>query len=109
MSKEEVDRFVADLATNPEMLAAVTDRAAGLDSIVALAKEHGYEVTLDEAKAHIQGQAERELTDADLEHVAGGKGSTAQSTNVVVAAEGVTSVAGVAEVAAAAVVVIVAT
>ena len=120
MSQEEINRFVTDLASSPEMLNHVKENASGLDSIVSLAKEHGYDVTLDEVKDHAQDQAARELTDADLEHLAGGKGDVATQVEVVQTADvattvaveaevevsGIAEVAGVAEVAAVAVIVL---
>lgn len=74
MSQADVERFVADLEANPDLLAEVTKNAGGIASIVEIATGKGYDVTLDEAKAYIQAQAKAELSDEQLDAIAGGKG-----------------------------------
>ena len=76
MSQADIERFVADLQTNPDLLAEVTKSAGGIASIVEIAKGKGYDVTLDEAKAYIQAQAKAELSDEQLDAIAGGKGNS---------------------------------
>lgn len=80
MSQAEVARFVADLKGDPALLERVRSNAGGIDSIVVLAREQGYDITADEAKAYIQQQTSQDLSDAQLDAVAGGKGH--HSTNV---------------------------
>lgn len=114
MSKAEVERFHEDLASNPVLQGEAKAAATGLASVVAFAKKHGYEFTLDDAKSYIQARAPRELDDQQLDALAGGaKDVAAAQTNVVVNAEVAanaavaTDVAVGAEVAVAAVVVLI--
>lgn len=73
MSAADVERFVVDLKTNTDLMAKVENQAAGLDSVVALAREHGYDISVDDAKAYIQAQSGQALTDDQMEALAGGK------------------------------------
>jgi predicted ribosomally synthesized peptide with nif11-like leader len=115
MSISEAERFANDLAKNKELLAEVKPEATGLASIVAIGKQHGYDFSLDEAKQFIQSRSPRELTDTQLDAIAGGKqhkgGSSTSSnvavnsniavaTNTVEAAETITTAATTAEVVA---------
>lgn len=74
MSQADVERFVADLKKDPALLKQVQGSSTGLASVVSLAKSKGYDVTMDEAKAYIDQQAKKELSDDQLDAVAGGKG-----------------------------------
>lgn len=115
MSSTEAERFVNDLAKNQELVAALKPQATGLASVVAFGKQHGYDFTLDEAKQYIQSRSPRELTDTQLDAVAGGKkkgggggsvkvtSNIAAATNTVEAAETMTTAVANAEVAAEAV------
>lgn len=105
MSRVEVERFVNDLATDPTLLAEVKPRATGLAAVVALGKQHGYDFTLDEAKSYIQSRSPRELTDRQLDAIAGGKhhSSVATSTKVAQTVAVATSAVEAAEVATSAV------
>lgn len=119
MSQADVERFVTDLQNDEGLRNELSGHASGVGSVVAFAKEKGYDVTADEASAYISAQAGRDLSDAELDAVAGGKSSNNQTsssaTNVATTAEAVTEVAAVssaaaaAEVAAAAVAVIILT
>ncbi len=73
MSQDDVIRFVEDLKSNPELLAEVRDKAGGLASVVELAKSKGYDITIDETKSYVHAEAGRELSDEQLDAVAGGK------------------------------------
>ncbi|PCJ61648.1 MAG: hypothetical protein COA65_01480 [Rhodospirillaceae bacterium] len=115
MSQADVERFVADLKTNPDLLTEVKENAGGIASVVEIAKGKGYDITLEEAKSYIQSQAKQELSDEQLDSVAGGKGhhhhhhhhgSTVTQTNTVQTAEAVTTAVEAAEVAVVAVVVL---
>ncbi|MGE7471810.1 Nif11-like leader peptide family natural product precursor [Bosea sp. NPDC003192] len=108
MSAAEAERFVNDLATKPALLAQVKPLATGLAAVVALGKAHGYDFTLDEAKKYIQSHSPRELTDRQLDAIAGGKhhgghSSVATSTKVVQTTAVATSAVEAAEVATTAV------
>ena len=84
-------------------------------SVVAFAKDKGYDVTAEEASAYINAQAARDLSDAELDAVAGGKGhhhnetstsSVSAATNVSTTAEAVSSAAAVTTVAGVVVIVL---
>jgi predicted ribosomally synthesized peptide with nif11-like leader len=75
MSGTEVERFVSELKDNAELRAELSSHASGLGSVVEFAKDKGYDISLDEASAYIQGQAGRDLSDEQLDGIAGGKGS----------------------------------
>lgn len=116
MSQSEVDRFVADLKDDAALREELTGSAAGVASVVAFAQGKGYDISADEARDYIQAQSQRNLSDAELDAVAGGKsshhGSTAVATVATVAAAtteavaAATTVAGSAEVVAVAAVVL---
>lgn len=74
MSQADIEKFVSDLKSNPDLLDQVRQGAGGLQSVVDLAKSKGYDVNLDEAKAYIHDQAGQTLSDDQLDAVAGGKG-----------------------------------
>lgn len=108
MSLAEAERFVNDLAKDPKLLGEVKPRATGLAAVVALGKQHGYNFTLDEAKNYIQSRSPRELTDKQLDAIAGGKhhgghSSVATSTKVAQTAYVASSAVEAAEVATTAV------
>lgn len=84
MSIAEIERFAADLNANEALRAeagkaqADKSHATPLGRAVALAASKGYAFTVDEAKAHAKARARangKELTDADLDGIAGGGGS----------------------------------
>jgi predicted ribosomally synthesized peptide with nif11-like leader len=106
MATADVERFVNDLATDMNLLAQVKPQATGLAAVVALGKQHGYDFTLDEAKSYIQSRSPRELTDKQLDAIAGGKhhnSSVATSTKVAQTVAVATSAVEAAEVATTAV------
>ena len=81
MSIAEIERFAADLKSNAALKAeaektqADKSHATPLDRAVAFAATKGYAFTADEMKAHAQAKAKasgKELTDAELDGVAGG-------------------------------------
>lgn len=74
MSKADVERFVADLNSDAALLEEVKAAAGSLGKVVDTAKAKGYDISLDEAKAYIEEQAKQELSDEQLDAVAGGKG-----------------------------------
>ena len=104
MSITEAQRFVSDLAQKPDLLAEVKPFATGLAAVVALGKKHGYDFTIADAKQYIQSRSPQELTDRQLDAVVGGKNShssTATQTNVMEAAEAVSSAVTVTQAATA--------
>ena len=77
MSIAEIERFAADLKSNEALRAeagkaqAETSQATPIDRAVAFAAGKGYAFTVDEAKEYAKA-ASKELTDAELDGVAGG-------------------------------------
>lgn len=72
MSDSEIQRFVSDLKSDQELLAELSNHAAGVGSVVQFANERGYEITPDDVRNHIRASAGTDLTDAQLEKLAGG-------------------------------------
>jgi len=106
MSQADIQRFVSDLKENQTLLDEVKSGALGLGAVVELAQAKGYDITVDEAKAYIREQANQDLSDEQLDAVAGGKGhhkSVATSQFAVQTSDVVTSVAEAAEVVTSAV------
>ena len=68
MSQDQIDALVARLASDPAFASAL-GAAASADDAQRIAAEHGFDVTTGELAA---APIERELSDADLESVAGG-------------------------------------
>ncbi|MCG8461207.1 MAG: Nif11-like leader peptide family RiPP precursor [Holophagales bacterium] len=73
MSQSEIERFVSDVKNNEELLKELTEGVIGLDELVSRAGEKGYEFTAEEAKAFAMSQAEGEISDDQLDMVAGGQ------------------------------------
>lgn len=121
MSQADVERFVSDLKSNDALRAELSSHASGVGSVVAFAKEKGYELSAEEVSSYIQGQAGSDLSDAQLDAVAGGKGhhhhsttsetqvatvqTVAMATTEAIAVETTVNVGGEVEVVAVAVVV----
>lgn len=104
MTISDAERFAKDLAVNSGLQEDIKTQATGLASIVEFAKSRGYDFTVDEAKAYIQARAPEDLTDDQLEAIAGGKGGHSSTSSTVVQTAGVaTSAAEAAEVATTAV------
>lgn len=100
MSQEDIQRFVVDLKSDDALRAELSEKASGLSSVVEFAGSKGYSITLDEVAGYIQNQTETELTDAQLDAIAGGKGhhhhhhhgsSTTTSTSTVQTTQTVTT------------------
>jgi hypothetical protein len=81
MSHSEVERFTADLKSNAALRAEAEKNGADKQHVPRLARatafaaSKGYKFTLDHAKEHVKAKAKaagRELTDAELDGVAGG-------------------------------------
>ena len=78
MSQSEVERFVSDLKSDAALREDLQGSAAGVASVVEFAQSRGYDIGVDEARQYIQAQTGSELSDAELDHVAGGKGPAPQ-------------------------------
>ena len=96
MSSAEVERFVEAMKSDPALLSEVTSNAAGIGSVVEIARGRGYDISIHEAKSYVQSQSSVELSDDQLEAVAGGKGSSTATATVQTAVT-VTTEATVAE------------
>ena len=76
MSTQEIDRFVEDLKSDSDMRNALRDEAAGVGSVTEFAKGRGYDISPDEVRAYLQEKTDRDLSDEQLDAVAGGKGGS---------------------------------
>ncbi len=74
MPIEDAQRFAEELATNKSLAETIKAKAAGLASLVELGRTNGFNFTMDELKQVIRGAAKRDLTDDQLEVIAGGQG-----------------------------------
>lgn len=73
MSMAEVERFLADVKTDPKLQEAVRGKAADAAGLVAIVSANGYDVTVDDVQAHIRAQR-RELSDEEIDAVVGAQG-----------------------------------
>ena len=92
MAYEQIEQFLAALQKDPQLIEKFQSGISGLDSVVEFAREMGFDISFDDAREFIREQANVELSDEQLEAIAGGKGgggggSTAVATVSVVAAE----------------------
>ena len=76
MSQTEINRFVSDVQGSDDLQAALNASGGDVDSIVNLAVGKGYDISVDEARDYLKKQAEGDLSDEDLDGVAGGKTSS---------------------------------
>jgi predicted ribosomally synthesized peptide with nif11-like leader len=98
MSQSEVERFVADLKSDAALREDLKGSAAGVASVVEFAQARGYDIGVDEARQYIQAQTSNDLSDAELDHVAGGKGHHSTSVSAVQTVQTATSISTAAEV-----------
>lgn len=92
MSQAEVERFVEGLKNDEGLRTELAGHASGVGSVVEFAKGKGYDITADEARDYIQSQSQRELSDDELDAVAGGKGDSHVGATNVSAVQTVTTV-----------------
>lgn len=79
MSQAELERFVGDLKADAGLRTEVSGKAAGISSMVELAQAKGYDISAEEANAYIRAQAGSELSDEQLDAVAGAKSDSTMS------------------------------
>jgi predicted ribosomally synthesized peptide with nif11-like leader len=79
MSKAELERFSADLNSDQALYEEVAAKATDAESLAAIARARGYDVTADEAG---QLGQHRELTEEQLDKVAAAGGFLADRTAV---------------------------
>lgn len=117
MSQPEVDRLIDDLKTDDALRAELAAQATGVASVVSFATDKGYDVPRAAVSTYIEGPVNQELTDGQLDALAGGKGdhhhhpststyaaqTVAVATTEAVAAETSVNLAAEVEIGAAAV------
>jgi predicted ribosomally synthesized peptide with nif11-like leader len=69
MSQQDLDRFISDLQRDPELLQEFRRLSSDMDAAVRWVNSRGYAFTRDEAE---RMDADGELSDEDLDQVAGG-------------------------------------
>jgi predicted ribosomally synthesized peptide with nif11-like leader len=74
MSAAEIERFNTDVGSDPELGDQMTQHSATLAAVVAFASARGYAFTADEVKEYARPARGGELTDRQLDLVAGGGG-----------------------------------
>jgi len=74
VSQSEIDRFAEDLKADAGLRAELASSATGIASVVRFAGEKGYKIKSEDVAAYIQAQTASELSDAQLDAIAGGKG-----------------------------------
>jgi len=97
MSTVDIERFVSDLQANASLLDEAKGVSGGVAAMADFAKSKGYDVTADEAKAYISDKANAELSDDQMDAVAGGKGGVSgpqSNTEAVVAVIDVITIYG---------------
>ena len=85
MSQSDVERFVSDLKSDEGLRSELSSHASGIGSVVEFAKSKGYDISADEARGYIQSQTPNDLSDEQLDAIAGGKGhhsSTVSETQI---------------------------
>jgi hypothetical protein len=82
MSAQDAKRFVDSLKSNPDWIAGIKAAGGGLAGIVAVARQQGYDVSADDAKAYLVELAKRQADDAKVSGVAGGQGGVAVTSTV---------------------------
>jgi predicted ribosomally synthesized peptide with nif11-like leader len=82
MSKSELERFAADLNEDQALFDQVSPVAGDHAALVAIANANGYDFTLEEVQAHVSAQ--REISDEQLDEVAGGRNVPVIAPKVVV-------------------------
>ncbi len=96
MSTESLKQFIQKLGTDDALAGKFKGISADPNAVIALGKEQGYEFTAEDMKALKEQQGD-ELSDQELENVAGG---FVTATAVAVGAAVVAAGAGVASAAA---------
>lgn len=84
MSMSEVERLAADASGNSDLQEALKNAGTDVEAVAAAARDRGYDVTAEELQSHAQAK-KGELSEEQLEQVAGGTNTTATVVVVVVA------------------------
>ncbi|CAA0098040.1 Uncharacterised protein [BD1-7 clade bacterium] len=80
MSLEHIENFLEALKTDTTMLEEFQDTIGGLQSVVDFAASKGFSISLEDAREFLRTQADIELSDEQLEAIAGGKGHSSSSS-----------------------------
>lgn len=67
----EIERFLTDARGNAGLQTEIAQKSGDLDALIGLANARGYTITRPDADAYIAAR-KAELSDGDLDHVAGG-------------------------------------
>ena len=98
MSAADIDGFIADVKGNASLLNEGTAVAGGLEAMADFAQSKGYDISGDEAKTYSTDKGNAELSDSQLDAIAGGKGHHSVATSTFEAAQVVTTAQAAAEV-----------
>jgi len=71
MSKAEIERFVTDVRADPNLQAAFEGKSLDGPTLVAVARERGFDFTTEQVEAHVRAKSQ-ELSEQELESAAGG-------------------------------------
>lgn len=84
MSVQDAERFAKDLKAESQLLDEFKKTAAGkgLACVCQFAREKGYNITVDEAQNYIHSKTKSELSDQQLDHIAGGKTAPSQFSSL---------------------------
>ncbi|CAA0123974.1 Uncharacterised protein [BD1-7 clade bacterium] len=81
MANAHIKKFLAAIENDAELSTQFQASASGLASIVEFANAHGFVFTLEDAEEFIENQSGLELSDAQLEAIAGGKSTNTSQVN----------------------------
>ncbi len=82
----EMDRLIQDLSSSPDLQRKLLAQPETMEAAVGVARDAGYSVTQDEVAAYVrsmQDEGQKELSDAQLDSVAGGKKKTGNKFRVI--------------------------
>ena len=81
MSKPELERFAENVRSDRELQGELKKAATSNEAILEFARTKCYDFTMDEMADYIETK-KAALGEADLDKIAGGKGSSAEHTQV---------------------------
>lgn len=94
MSESEIKRFMEDLQSDEALRTELSSQASGIGSVVEFANGKGYDVTAEDVSAHMRAQLGEDLSDDELDSIAGGA-SAATAAAAVYAVIGPNSTANI--------------
>lgn len=80
MSAEEVDELLEEVRSNRSVREEFSE-AETPEEVVEIARDHGYDVTLGDYETFRDSHENNELSDEELENVAGGKSGSGEPIN----------------------------